>query len=255
MGAATVTLRAADADAAAPWRWMTAGWRDLRRAWPMSLAYGAVFVAAGLAITVGLLRVGWGAAIPAAVGGFALAGPVMAAGLYEISRRLEAGEPLSWRAVFFVKTAAPGQLAFLAALLVVALLAWARTATLLFALFAYGRNPTIAEFSQFALATPNGLAMLTVGAAVGGLIAFGVFSCTALAAPILMHRQVDAFTAMAASIQAVRARPKTMLVWAWIVAVTVALGAAFALVGLVVAFPLLGHATWHAYRAMIDDPA
>lgn len=245
---APVTIAKVSPDA--PWTWLGAGWRDLLRAPILSLSYGAAFVVIGLAITVGLWRVGLESVIPAAIGAFALVGPLMATGLYEISRRLETGEPLKARDVIFVKTKSPAQIGLIAFFLMFAVLVWMRMATLLYALFASESFLPLGDFIPFALTTKAGVAMLAIGGLTGGAIAFAIYVLTVLSAPLLMDRETDAFTAIALSIEAIKKNPGAMLLWAWIIAVVTAVGAAFFLIGLAVAFPLLGHATWRAYRVL-----
>ncbi|MCP5432824.1 MAG: DUF2189 domain-containing protein [Alphaproteobacteria bacterium] len=236
------------------WVWTGAGWRDLVRAAPMSLAYGAAFVAIGLAATAGLWALGLSAWIPVAAGAFALLGPLLAVGLYEISRRLEANEPLTWRAILLVKTAAPDQIALLGLILTMSALAWARIAQLLFALLVGDSYVPLTEFSGFVLSTPEGLALAALGTVVGGAIAFLIFALSAFSLPMLVERDIDVVTAINASIAAVRRAPAAMALWAWIIAVATAVGCATGFLGLVVAFPFLGHATWHAYRAVMGRP-
>ena len=250
MMAATTASSSPDMDA--PWRWMAAGWRDLWRNPVLSLGYGAVFVAAGLAVTYGLWRIGMSALILPVAACFALFGPLLAVGLYEMSRRYETGEPIRLKDIVFVKTAAPSQLMLVSFFLMFAMLVWIRIATLLFALFVQGPPPSLTELASFVLTDPSGLAMIFVGTAVGAVIAFVIFAISAVSIPMLMHRDVDAVTAIITSVDAVRKRPGPMLLWAWLIAITVAVGSALALVGLVVAFPLLGHATWRAYREIVD---
>lgn len=238
----------------APWRWLSAGWRDVFRAPFYSLFYGVVFLAAGLAITVGLWKVGYSAAIPAAFACFALAAPVLAMGLYEISRRLEAGERLELFPILFIKTASPLGIAYLSLILMLAVLAWMRIAMLLYALFTSGSHMPLQDFSSFVVGTPQGLGLLIVGTLMGGLIAFFIFAVSVVSFPLLMHRRTDVFTAIAVSLRAVRAAPATMLLWAWLIGFVIAAGVATAFLGLAIAFPLLGHATWHAYRELVPDP-
>lgn len=237
------------------WSWLGAGWRDMAGSGGISPLYGLVFVAVGIGVTGGLWSLGLTAAIPAAAGAFALLGPLLAVGLYEISRRREAGEPLKLGSIVFVKTASPGQIAFIGFVLLFLLLVWANAARLIFALFFAGDYVPLNEFSAYVLTHRDGLMLITVGTIVGGLIAFAVFSVSAVSLPLLMHRQADAVTAMILSVQAVRRNTGPMLLWAWIIAVTVAVGIATAFIGLAVAFPLLGHATWHAYRDLVDVKA
>ncbi|MCE9522419.1 MAG: DUF2189 domain-containing protein, partial [Alphaproteobacteria bacterium] len=103
------------------------------------------------------------------------------------------------------------------------------------------------------LTTTAGLTMLSVGTVVGGALALAAFAISAISVPMLMHRDVDAITAILASVRAVVQYPGPMLLWAWLVALFTAFGTVTLFLGLIVVFPLLGHATWHAYRAVIVD--
>jgi len=236
-----------------PWRWLAAGWRDLWRTPAYSLTYGFAFVAFGLAGTVGLRSVGLESIVPAMAAGFALLGPILAVGLYEISRRYEAGEPLEVRGIVFVRTASAVQMGLLAFFLMFIFLVWMRAATLLYALFTYGSYLPLDQFVTFGLTTTAGLAMLSAGTIIGALLAFAAFAISAISVPMLMHRDVDAITAIVTSVRAVVSYPGPMLLWAWLVALFTAFGIATLFIGLIVVFPLLGHATWHAYREIVVD--
>ncbi len=235
------------------WFWLAAGWRDLWRVPSVSLTYGLIFAGVSGALTVMLFRLDMQYMLMPMAAGFMLVGPMLAVGLYETSRRLEAGEPVSLRTALFVTTRSPAQLAFLGALLMLMLLAWIRVAQLLYALF-FGLTP-FAGFENTintVFFTPEGLAMLAVGTVVGGVIAVGVFATAAFAVPMLMVRDMDAVSAMIASLNVVRANPWPMIVWGWLIVVMAVVGIATLYVGLIVTFPLLGHATWHSYRQVID---
>jgi len=237
-----------------PWRWVSAGWRDMWAMPGISLIYGVLFAGVSLVLAWSLFYVELSSIVLPLAAGFMLVGPLFAVGLYEASRRLEAGEPVSLRDVLLVKTASPAQLAFLGALLMLALLAWMRIASLLFALF-FGLEgfPPLPDFLPTLILTPYGLALTVVGTAVGALIAFIVFAVSALSVPMLMHRDMDAVSAVLESVRVVRDNPGPMILWAWIIAIVMAVGMATFFVGMIVAFPLIGHATWHAYRATIPD--
>lgn len=237
-----------------PWRWMSAGWRDMWAMPGISLFYGVLFATISLLLALSLFLVELSSIVLPLAAGFMLVGPLFAVGLYEASRRLESGEALNLKDVLLVKTASPAQLAFLGALLMLALLAWMRIASLLFALF-FGLEgfPPLPDFLPTLVFSPYGLGLLVVGTGVGAVIAFAVFAVSALSVPMLMHRDVDAISAVLASVRVVRENPGPMLLWAWIIAVVMAVGMATFFVGMVLAFPLVGHATWHAYRATISD--
>ena len=132
-------------------------------------------------------------------------------------------------------------------------LVWLRAATLLFALFIYGNFMPLADFITFVLTTPEGVAMLVIGTTIGALLALVTFAVSALSIPMLMRKDVDVMTAMSASVEVLMDAPGPMLLWAWLIAVLTAFGVATMFVGLVVVFPLIGHATWHAYRSIVGD--
>jgi uncharacterized membrane protein len=238
----------------APWEWLAAGWRDLWRAPAVGLGYGLAVALAGALLTAGLFFLDSLPLVLPLAAGFMLAGPMLAVGLYETSRRLAAGEPIRAASVLLVRTASPGQLGFIGALLMLFMLAWARIATLLFALF-FGTSgyPPIEEWVSLLLFSAEGLGFLVVGTAAGGALALAAFAVSAVSVPMLMAREVDAVTAILTSLQAVRENPAPMLLWAWLIALLIAFGLATLYVGLIVTFPLVGHATWHAYRALLAD--
>lgn len=240
----------------APWMWLAAGWRDLWQAPGIGLSYGAVFAVGALALALALFSLGAQSLFPALAGGFLLIAPFLAMGLYEASRRLEAGERVTLSDAFGAGFAAKGQLAFFGVALMIVFLVWLELAFVLLVLFMGGQGlPPPSEFVPTLLFTLPGLGLLIVGSIVGGLLGALVFAMSAVAVPMLLVEPVDAVTAMRASFSAVAANSKAMALWAALIAVMVGAGFVTLLVGLVIAFPLIGHATWHAYRAIYGTPA
>ena len=188
------------------------------------------------------------------VGGFLLLGPLLAVGVYEASRQMAIPRPVTLRDVAVAPVAARGQLAFAGACLLLVFFVWLRVALLLFMLF-IGTNaiPPPSEFVQLLLFTPHGLGLLVVGTAVGALFAAIVFATTVLAIPLLLTKRVDVLNAAAASVNAVRLNAKPMALWAALIVVIMGAGFATFLLGLVVAFPLIGHATWHAFADVYGE--
>lgn len=232
-----------------PWVWLAAGWEDMKRAPGVSLAYGALFTAISFAITAGVFFVGLEYLLFPLMAGFMLVGPMLAVGLYETSRRLESGEHVSLVSALFVATRSPMRLAFLGIVLMALLLIWMRAAMLLLALFLGATEfPPLAEVVPTLLLTSEGLALLVVGTCAGAILAAAVFAISVVSVPMLMERDVDFMTAIMTSLIAVWRNPKPMLLWAWLVAFLTACGLATLYIGLIVTFPLVGHATWHAYR-------
>lgn len=235
-----------------PWTWLSKGWQDLRRAPVYSLGYGAAFTITGLAITAGLYLAGLSSFIPAAAACFMLAGPLIATGLYEISRRLESGEALTWGDVIRAPVRSKIQLGLISFLLMFIILVWIRAATLIYALFTYGVYMPIDQFAAFAVGSWQGLALVMTGSLVGGILALIAYAVAALSIPILMRHDTDAISALTASVGTVVRAPGPMLLWAWLIVVMCSFGLATLFTGLIVVFPLLGHATWHAYRDLVQ---
>lgn len=231
-----------------PWMWLAAGWRDLWLTPTVGLCYGAVFAISALFLALGLFSLQAHSVFPALAGGFLLLAPFLAMGLYDTSRRLAAGQPVSLGSALKAGFAAKGQIAFFGVGLMIVFLVWMELAFILLVLFMGGSGlPPPSAFLPTLLFTLPGLGLLIVGSLVGGILAAIVFAMSALAVPMLLVERVDAVTAMRASLRGVAANLKPMALWAALIAVMIAAGFATLLVGLVVAFPLIGHATWHAY--------
>jgi uncharacterized membrane protein len=237
----------------APWDWLGRGWRDLCAVPLVSLTYGAIFTIAAWVITIGLSQLEAEALILVLGGGFMLIGPLFAAGLYETSRRLAKGEPITLHAVFAGVAPAIGRLAFFGVVLFFAFFVWVQLAFLLLMLFlGTAAVPPPSEFVHTMLFTNAGLGLLFTGTLTGALLAAIVFSISTVAVPLLLVKDVDAVTAMVTSVRAVSLNTGPMLLWAALIAGFMALGLATLFFGLIVVFPLLGHATWHAFRALVD---
>lgn len=237
----------------APWRWLDRGYDDMRKATPHSLAYGVAITLASWVLTGGLWVLGLEAWIPALAGGFLLLAPLLAMGLYNLSRQIEAGQPPARASMFSVEPGQRLQFVYFGFLLAFIYLVWLRVAMLLYALLAYNNYMPIEDFTTFALTTGEGLTLLVVGSVIGGAIAFAGFALSAVSAPMLLAQKVDLATAVLTSLEAVRRNVLPMLLWAWLIALLIAVGIATAFFGLIVVFPLIGHATWHAYRDLVES--
>lgn len=236
-------------------QWLKAGWADFTRNPGPSLAYGFAIFVASVAIVAGLYQLQTDYILFPALSGFMIVAPVVALGLYEKSRRLAYGEPTSLSAMIFVRPRSGGQVIFTGVLLMLLMLLWMRAAVILYALF-FGLLPFpgLHEIVQVLLGTQTGWWLLIVGTLVGGLFAAFSFAISVFSLPMLLNERTDALTAMGMSLALVWNNLPVMLVWGMIVLVLTLLSIATALLGLIVAFPVLGHATWHAYRTMRQDP-
>jgi uncharacterized membrane protein len=237
----------------APWDWLGAGWRDLCALPVASLAYGAFFAVSAWIVILVLLQLGALPLIPVLAAGFVLVAPLLAAGLYEMSRRLKEGEPVTPRAVFDACAPAAGRLGFFGVVVFFAFFIWVELAFLLLSLFlGEVALPDPSEFVHTLLFTNAGLGLLFAGTITGGLLAAMIFAVSSVAVPLLLVKDVDAVTAMATSVRAVSLNAGVMLLWAALIAGYMVLGFATLFVGLIVIFPLLGLATWHAFRSLVD---
>ncbi len=239
-----------------PWIWLAGGWEDVLRAGRVSFAWAALFVAVGAVLIGGAALLGAYEAILPLAAGFPLLAPILVIGLYEVSRRIEAGETVTMRTPLAALGRNAGQLGVMGFVLGFVFLAWMRIATLLFALFFGTRDFNAGEFlSEVVLSGANAL-FLAVGTAIGAALALLVFAISAVSLPMLLDRDRDnAFTAIATSVAAVRANPRAMLLWAFLIVAFTGAGLLLGLVGLVLTLPLVAHATWHAYRDLVARDA
>ena len=234
-----------------PWEWISKGWEDLKRAPKFSLAYGAVFALVSVLLTLGLLAEGLFFIVPPLAAGFFLVAPLLGIGLYQISENLEQGKEVQFCQALQAWRRNDVQLSAMAVVLVLVLLAWMLSALVVFALFFHSPVPTWENFvPQVFLSGENNL-FVAAGIIVGGAIAAFTFAISAVTVPMLMDRQVDVVTAMRTSMDAVKKNWQAMTLWGALIVMFVGLGIVTYYVGLIVAMPLVGHATWHAYRDLV----
>ena len=231
--------------------WLGAGWSDLRASPVQSLAYGLAVFALSILVIWGLIAVGLPSLILPALSGFLVVGPLLAIGLYEKSRRLQAGQPVTLVNMIVTHPRSGGQLVFAGLLLCLLVMLWLRAADLLYALF-YGLLP-FPGYDQIlgqVLTTQRGWALIAAGSAVGGLFAAFSMAISLFSIPMLLERRVDALTALGTSFALTTQNLRVVLPWGAIVVTGFALAALTGLLGLIVIFPLLGHGTWHAWVAL-----
>lgn len=232
------------------------GWNDLRAAPGFGLGFGLFYAGAGWLLIAALLREDYGALVVPALSGFLLFGPFAALGLYEISRRREAGLPLRLAPVALAFRRHGGtQIALFGLFLVFVTLIWLKAAAFLYAI-EFGLDPlSFRDLLWAVLTTWEGWRFALIGHAVGAVFAVLVFATSLCALPLLLDRDLDVVTATVASVRAVRQNLRLMLVWGLLIAGLMLASAATGLLGLVVALPLLGHATWHLHRRLLPRPA
>jgi uncharacterized membrane protein len=242
----------------APLGWLRSGWQDMCAAPRQSLTYGLLVVGLSLALSVIAIDFGGYWELLALVSGFILIAPVLAVGTYAISQQLERGETPSLRRCLGEERRALGNLMVFALMLMVVFLVWARAASVVHVFFPMSEAPDWSDY----------LAFFGIGSAIGSIFAAIVFSAAAFSLPMLVDRRVDSVTAVVTSINAVLRNKLPMAVWAACIVLAVAPGFALLLIGrehrgglawimvaLGVTLPLIGHATWHGYRATVDASA
>lgn len=241
-----------DVTAGRAFTWLARGARDFAAMPLMSSFYGLCFAAMGVLLLL-MFRFAIDYTSTLAMG-FMLIGPFLAIGLYDLSRQRATGGPVRLSRSLIAWRDNAGGIGIYVLILTVAFLVWARASMVTFALFEAGALPTWSSFFV-QLAAMKNLAFVGAFFGVGLLFAALVFAFSAISVPYLLDRRADAVTAAAASVLAIARNPLAMLVWAVLIVLLIGIGLLTLYVGLVFTGPLIGHATWHAYRDLIAPPA
>jgi uncharacterized membrane protein len=230
-----------------PFRWLRSGWLDMRR--PTSLSYGALIVALGWTLLVFCGTHPY--FVAAAISGFLLVGPPMSAGLCEISRRYSLGQSATFDDSLdgFTRNA-PALIEFGVILAICAVVWFGISALLLGTVFHIGA-PDIGETLYRGFLDSTNRSQVLAYIVIGGVLATGVFTVSVVSIPLIIDRHASAGQAMRASVNAVLHNIPAMIVWSAVILVLTIIGYATLLIGLLYIAPLLGHATWHAYKDMI----
>ncbi len=232
-----------------PLRWLARGWGDFRRCPGIGLFYGACFMAMGWALmTVFEHAPAWVLALSA---GFLLAAPFLCLGMYQASRRLEQGQAPDLGDSLQAWDQRTGTLAIFGFVLLVLEMLWGRASLVIFAV-SFDGMPDF-KGSLRALVDPANLAFIVAYVSVGGLFAALIFAVSVISMPMILDRHTDAISAGITSVRLVLTQPVVMLAWGVLITVIVVLAMLPWFTGLLVAGPVLGHASWHAYRSAVAD--
>jgi uncharacterized membrane protein len=233
-----------------PFHWLALGWRDFTRCPGLGLFYGACFMAMGWLLVAAFKHAP--AYVLALSAGFMLAGPLICLGLYQASRHLERGEPTDLGESLLAWTTRMGTLGIFGFVLLVLEMLWARSSLVVFAL-SFDGMPDF-KGSLLALLDPENINFIVAYCVVGGLFAGLIFSVSVIAIPMILDRPTDAITAGLTSMRLVLTQPGVMIFWGALITVLVVLAMLPWFAGLLVVGPVVGHASWHAYRAAVLWP-
>lgn len=228
-----------------PFHWLALGWRDFLRSPAIGLFYGACFVMMGW-VLLGFFK--YAPAYTLAMSaGFLLMGPFMCLGLYEASRHIALGEPVSFLGSLTAWRRNLGQLAIFGVVLLVLEMIWGRAALIVFAV-SFDGMPDFGDSLHTLLSMEN-LPFIVTYLCVGGFFAGLIYAVSVVSIPMMLDRPVDAISAGLTSLRLVTTQPGVMLMWGALITLLVVLAMLPGFLGLLVAGPVLGHASWHAYKA------
>jgi uncharacterized membrane protein len=239
-----------------PWQWLLKGWQDLRRSPQVSVTYGLLAAITGYALTLGLVWADLLYLVLPLTAGFLIIGPILTVGLYEVSRRAELGQTTTVAQALAAFRRNGSQIALMGVALMLLMFAWARIAALIFFLYFGLQPPSFENLVASTFLQADTLPFLVFGTLVGGGMALLAFSISVVSIPLLLDRpDANVIDAIATSFRAVQTNFAPMLFWAVLIAGFTAAGLATLYLGLIVTLPLIGHATWHAYRDLVSFPA
>lgn len=231
---------------------LAAGWRDFLRAPAFGLFFSAIYVLGGIVMYLVFSAAGEEWWLMPVIVGFPILAPFAAVGLYEVSRRLERGEPLDWRGVLGVVFAQKDrQIPSMAMVVLLMFMFWVFVAHTIFALFMGLSALTNVTSSLAVILEGNGPVMLVVGTIIGAGFSAALFSMTVAGLPLLLDREVDFVTAIILSVRAVIENFWPMVLWGLVIAGLLFLAMLPMFLGLFIVLPVLGHATWHMYRRLL----
>lgn len=234
-----------------PLLWLGRGMSDMHGNPCASLPYGVFFAVLGyLILSLSAQRTPF---FSAAVSGFMLIGPLAAAGCYEISRQQEQGVRCSFLDSLHGLTRNANVLIYYGVFLAVSLISWERLSSALFSAYFHAEVPHRMVFVQrvFRLTHAPDFVLIYLGA--GAVVALGLYCLSVVSVPLMMDRGTNILSAMATSLRVVYRNPGALALWAMLIVALVLVGFATYLVGLIITLPMVGHATWHAYRDLVRE--
>lgn len=232
-----------------PMRWLGLGVRDFLRAPAIGLFYGACFVAMGWALLSVYEHAP--AYVLALSAGFLLMGPFLCMGLYRVSRQLERGEAVNFTGSLMAWTTCTGTLAIFGFVLLVLEMLWGRAALVVFAVSFDGMPDFKGSLTM--LLDPQNIGFIATYLGVGAVFAGLIYSISVVSIPMILDRQVDAITAGLTSLRLVLTQTPVMIAWGALITLLVVVAMLPGFLGLLVVGPVIGHATWHAYRAAVGE--
>jgi len=251
-GPSVFSLRLAELRPSDPFRWLQLGWADFKRCPRIGLFYGLCFFAMGHALLAVFQSAP--AYVLALSAGFLLMGPFLCLGLYDASQAMQThSHRPSLRASLLAWQPTKGTMAIFAGVLLILEMLWGRASLVVFAV-SFNTMPEKANLLAMLL-DPENIGFLITYTLVGAVFAGLIFVTSVISIPMIMDRQVDAISAGLTSIRACLQNPGVMLLWGALIAVLVGLAMLPAFLGLLVVGPLIGHATWHAYRHIVPAPS
>jgi len=246
----TIKVRKLEMDQ--PWTWLRKGWQDCLKTPRVSFAYGVLAAITGYVITWGLFAFDAPYLVLPFIAGFLIVGPILAVGLYEASRRSEAGERTSLKQALAAFQRNTSQIALMGMALLLLMIFWARMAAILFFLY-FGMEPP--DFANLFVATflsATSWPFLVIGTTIGAGFALFAFAISVVSIPLLLDRpEANIIEAIATSVRAVQANFLPLIFWGGLIVVFTLAGLITLYLGLIITLPLIGHASWHAYRDIV----
>ncbi|MCU7852947.1 MAG: DUF2189 domain-containing protein [Candidatus Thiodiazotropha sp. (ex Monitilora ramsayi)] len=236
-----------------PFEWLRRGWKDMREAGRYSFMYGVGIVLISGLLTVTLLATDSMFLLPFLVAGFFLIAPFLGIGLYQMSAHLERGEPLKNCSALEAWKSNHTQISMITAGFLIMMQLWIASNYVLFSLLYEGISPPLDNFFSNVFLSEKGRTFAIASVMVGFFFAWCAYMISVITVPILIDRKIDGFTAIRLSIKSVLRNMPAMMLWAFLIVLITGLGLITYYIGLIIALPLMGHASWHAYRSLVPS--